>query len=206
MNAQEGQSNRKGTTITRFIDRMHKSLLLVSVTITAGTGGVNAMEDANFIELPNDRWRLVTDGVMGGVSRGTMTVEEIDGRSCIALRGHVSTKNNGGFIQAALDLDEPLRDAGGFDGIRLDVTGNGESYNVHLRTADLWLPWQSYRAAFQTSSEWSTVFLPFSEFEAYRTTTVLKTDRLRRIGIVAIGRDFDAEVCFTRVAYQRTPR
>ena len=63
-------------------------------------------------------WRLVTDGVMGGVSSGRLDVGEIGGRSCLRLRGEVSTANNGGFIQAALDLEsDRLRDAAAYDGI-----------------------------------------------------------------------------------------
>ncbi len=173
---------------------------MLAVTAKAGP-----MENAESLELPGDGWRLVTDGVLGGVSRGTMTTEQIDGRQCIALRGRVSTENNGGFIQIALDLEGPLRNAEGYDGIRLDVIGNGETYNVHLRTSDLWLPWQSYRASFETSAEWSSVFLPFSEFEPYRTGAELRLDKLRRIGIVAIGRDFDADVCVGGMALQRSP-
>lgn len=182
---------------------MQFRFLFLSLILLAGMAKAGAMENAEFLELPSNGWRLVTDGVMGGVSRGTMTTEEIDGQTCIALRGRVSTENNGGFIQIALDLEGPLRNAEGYDGIRLDVHGNGETYNIHLRTSDLWLPWQSYRASFETSSEWTSVFLPFSEFEPYKTGSALRLDRLRRIGIVAIGRDFDANVCIGEVAFQK---
>jgi hypothetical protein len=79
-------------------------------------------------------WRLVTDSVMGGISAGRLTAEEIDGRPCLRLQGEVSTKNSGGFIQAALELETgQLRDASGYDGVVIDVRGNGESYNLHLR-------------------------------------------------------------------------
>ena len=172
--------------------------------LMAATGKAGAMQNAEIRELPRDGWRLVTDGVMGGVSRGTMTREEVGGRTCIALRGQVSTENNGGFIQIALDLDGPLRKADSYDGIRLDVFGNGETYSVHLRPSDLWLPWQSFRTSFETSPEWSSVYLPFKSFQPYRTGTGLRLDRLRRIGIVAIGRTFDADLCISSVALQRT--
>jgi hypothetical protein len=79
-------------------------------------------------------WRLVKDSVMGGVSAGQLTAEEVDGRPCLRLQGEVSTKNSGGFIQAALELETgQLRDASGYDGVVIDVRGNGESYNLHLR-------------------------------------------------------------------------
>lgn len=145
-------------------------------------------------------WRMVTDGVMGGVSQGRLSLDDRDGRNCLRLQGKVSTANNGGFVQVALDLpDDPPVDATPYAGVALTVSGNGEAYNLHLRTSDLWLPWQSYRASFVAQPEWHTVHLPFSGFEPYRTGQALRTDRLRRLGIVAIGRNFEADVCIARV-------
>ena len=53
---------------------------------------------------PETRWRFFTDGVMGGVSRGQVTFPQEDGQVYARMTGRVSTENNGGFIQAALDL------------------------------------------------------------------------------------------------------
>ena len=150
-------------------------------------------------------WRLVTDNVMGGVSAGQLNAGEIDARPCLRLRGNVSTENNGGFIQAALDLTtEQLRDASAYDGIVIDVHGNGESYNLHLRQDGLWLPWQAFRASFPTSPEWRTRYLPFADFRPHATRAALKPDRLKRIGLVAIGRDFAADICLGRIGYYRS--
>ena len=152
-------------------------------------------------------WRLVTDGVMGGVSQGQLTVETTAGRSCIRLRGEVSLDHNGGFIQAALELadDQPL-DASAYAGLVLDVYGNHEAYNVHLRTEDLSRPWQSYRARFDTKPEWQTVKLPFDRFIPHRTTIALDLRCVRRLGLVAIGRAFTVDVCLARLALYGTSR
>jgi hypothetical protein len=150
-------------------------------------------------------WRLVTDNVMGGVSAGRLSVAEIDGRGCLRLHGKVSTENSGGFIQAALDLDTAqLRNASAYDGVVIDVYGNGESYNLHLRQDGLWLPWQAFRATFTASRQWQTHYLPFTEFQPHATRAVLKPDRLRRMGLVAIGRAFAADVCLGRIGYYRS--
>ena len=146
-------------------------------------------------------WRLVTDGVMGGRSSGQMTAEHLDDRDCLRLRGDVSVENNGGFIQMALDIDtDTARRVPAYTGIELDVYGNGEPYNLHLRTADLWLPWQSWRTTFTAPAGWQTVRLPFAGFSAYRTGKTLRLDRLERIGLIAIGRAFTADLCVARVA------
>src|SRR5271166_464865 len=99
------------------------------------------------------KWRLFTDQVMGGVSRATMVRETIAGRTGIRMRGDVSLENNGGFVQIALDLSlggEAL-DVSKFDGIEIDVLGNNERYSLHLRTADMRRPWQSYRQSFRAA-------------------------------------------------------
>jgi hypothetical protein len=167
-------------------------------------GNASVGGDYEFSPIPQGGWRLVTDGVMGGVSRGDMAYLTVHGESCIGLRGTVSTDNNGGFVQIVRELDEADPSAEGFSGITLEVVGNGERYNLHLRTSDLWLPWQSYRAAFATSSAWTRVYLPFSEFEPYRTGVPLHLGKLRRIAVVAIGRDFDADVCVKGLALYRS--
>lgn len=162
-----------------------------------------AESDYELAPLPDRGWRLVTDGVMGGVSTAKMSQHAIQDRACVALKGTVSTDNNGGFVQIVREIGAGDPSAMGFAGIALEVIGNGERYNLHLRTSDLWLPWQSYRASFPTSSEWTRVLLPFSDFEAYRTGSTLRLSKLRRIGIVAIGREFEADVCVRALAFYR---
>ena len=148
-------------------------------------------------------WRLITDAVMGGVSRGTVANETFEGRETIRMRGDVSTENNGGFVQIALDLalETGSFDAGGFIGLEMDVLGNRESYGAHLRTTDLTRPQQSYRQSFVTTPDWQTLQLPFVQFMPYRTDIPLDVRRLRRIGLVAIGREFAADLAVARLAF-----
>lgn len=98
------------------------------------------------------------------------------------------------------------RQARDYDGVRLRVRGNGESYNLHLRTSDLWLPWQSYRASFVAAPEWTWVELPFADFAPHRMSKAFDSRRLSRIGVVAIGRDFTAEVCVNSLGFYRARR
>jgi hypothetical protein len=158
----------------------------------------------NVMHLPPTGWRLVTDGVMGGVSRGTLSESRQGGRSCLRLEGQVSTANNGGFVQAAHDVPPASASRlGAYDGVRVTLRGNGEPYNIHLRTRDLWLPWQSFRMTVEATGEWRTLSLPFADFTRYKTRARLHPERLSRIGIVAIGRDFSADVCIGDVGFYR---
>lgn len=167
----------------------------------------------------NNRFQLITDTVMGGVSSGTLNREIVQGREAYRLRGMVSLENNGGFVQMAADLNPDnsgpstqsqdkgisVLDASVFTGIELEAIGNTsfdslglrpnrETYNIHLRTSDLTRPWQSYRQSFIAGAEWETHRIPFTNFTPHRTQTPLDLTKLRRIGILAIGRVFEADI------------
>jgi hypothetical protein len=153
------------------------------------------------------KWQLVSDAVMGGVSSGRISRVVADGRPAIRMQGSVSLENNGGFIQAALDLapDGGTINAGAFTGIALDVLGNGEHYGLHLRTPDLTRPWQSYRQSFVAEPAWREVRLPFTGFQPYRTDVPLDVRYLRRLGLVAIGRAFQADLCLIGIRFYLSP-
>lgn len=149
------------------------------------------------------QWQLVSDRVMGGISNGTMVREIVAGRPAIHMRGDVSLENNGGFVQIALDLAPggDAVDSGAWRGFELDVFGSGEEYGVHLRTTDLSRPWQSYRQGFRAEPRWQTIRLAFTEFVPHRTDIPLNVRRLRRIGLVAIGRAFSADLAVGGLRY-----
>lgn len=147
-------------------------------------------------------WRVVTDQVMGGVSEGKLIIDRYKDRPCLRMHGAVSTDHNGGFLQIALALStEHHFDASAYTGVALDIAGNGESYNLHLRTTDLQMPWESYRASFMATTDWQTLRFPFSQFKAHRTSEAFHADRLKRIGLVAIGRDFVADLCLASIKF-----
>ncbi|MGZ9033624.1 MAG: CIA30 family protein [Rhodospirillales bacterium] len=147
-------------------------------------------------------WRAFSDRVMGGVSEASVVPTLIDGRTCLRLTGDVRLENNGGFVQMARDLapaGETL-DASAFAAVALLVRGNGESYGCHLRTPATARPWQSYRATFRAGGEWREVILPFADFVPHRLDAPLDVKALRRIGLVAIGRAFAADLALARLA------
>jgi len=159
------------------------------------------------------QWRGISDRVMGGVSDGTLERKEIVTNDDICetrimanvLEGMVSLENNGGFIQMATDLAlDPSRsttvDASKYSGIELTVLHNNtpslspESFNVHLRTPDCLRQPSSYRFTFELKqpNTWETIRIPFDKFVGYgagANEVPLNTSALKRIGIVAIGRE-----------------
>jgi hypothetical protein len=177
-----------------------------AAALMTSTSGSAAMADRTLVIDALDRpapeatvgtrWEYVSDRVMGGVSTGGLEREEVAGRPAMRLTGSVSLENNGGFVQMALDLSPSGQgiDARGYEALEIDVFGNGETYNVHLRTADVVRPWQSYRSRFEAAREWRTVKLPLHAFSPHRLDAPLDLSTLRRIGIVAIGEAFEADV------------
>ena len=155
----------------------------------------------DWVALSRKGWRVFTDTVMGGISSGELIETVVEGVSCLRLLGQVSLENNGGFVQASIDLDEAgLFDASAYRGIALRVCGNGEIYNLHLRTDDTRIVWQSYRASFQTANSWQTVHLAFDDFKPHRIDVPLDRTRLRRLGVVAIGKAMQADICFSSIS------
>lgn len=168
--------------------------------------GVAAAEEAmqplfeDFAAAPETRWHYVADGVMGGVSQGQSEIVRHGEYAAIRLWGRVSTDNNGGFIQVRRDI------AGGLpseaQGLRLSVRGNGETYYVFLRTHGLTRVWHSYRFSFTAPDHWSEIEMNFADFVPSHgdMPPSFDTRDLRRIGLVAYGQDYDADLTVRSIA------
>ncbi len=103
-------------------------------------------------------WRIVNDGVMGGLSKSEIV--NSDGNTAI-FRGIVSLENNGGFastrtIPRSYELD-------GHNGILIRVKGDGKKYQFRVRTNDRF-DGISYRYQFTTElNTWMIIDIPFHE-------------------------------------------
>lgn len=178
-------------------------LFVLVVSLVAGKGSVLAedMLTDRFEDLPETRWMLVSDGVMGGVSAGIVEFVEEDGRSHARLTGEVSTANNGGFLQIRRELSEGAPEDA--TGVRIVVRGNDQRYFVHLRTSGTLLPWQYYQSGFSANQDWTEALLPFTSFR--RSGSLLRevprADSLTSIAIVAFGRDHTVEVEVKEVSF-----
>lgn len=155
--------------------------------------------------IPGARWRGFTDRVMGGVSDAAFERAEVGGRRGLRMTGRVTRDNGGGFVQMALDLDARRGhlDAAAFAGVELQVFGNDERYNVHLRTPDCGWFDQSYRATFEAPARWERVRLPWSAFAPNDLSVPLDTARLQRIALLGWMREFRADVTLASLALYR---
>ena len=99
-------------------------------------------------------WLIINDGVMGGLSRGNISMDE---ESNGVFWGHVSLENNGGFSLARLNV--PTLSATGFSKIVLEVKGDSKRYQFRLKETKGQM--HSYVHFFETNGDWQTIEIPF---------------------------------------------
>ena len=102
----------------------------------------------------NARWDVVNDSVMGGISNSQ--VLQNDGN--LVFTGNVSLANNGGFASIRTPLDVKNQN---ITKIVLRVKGDGQTYQLRLRTNE-YMDGAAYTRSFSTTkSEWLNIeFLP----------------------------------------------
>lgn len=149
-------------------------------------------------------WQYVSDRVMGGVSDGQVNLEQ-DGEMYYArLTGKVSTRNNGGFIQlrSGVSFINSEKDGKNLQGVRLNVRGNGETYEIHITTNDRTYRGDYYSATFKANSDWKMIDLPFNKFKRKRSNnTKLDAQNITRLGIVAYGREYVADISVSTIEF-----
>jgi monofunctional biosynthetic peptidoglycan transglycosylase len=102
-------------------------------------------------------WVVVNDTVMGGVSSGAVEVGET-----VRFTGVLSLDNNGGFASIrSVPTDLELE---GVRALRLLVRGDGRTYDLTARRADVNIRAGSYRVPISTAPEPVTIEVPLSAF------------------------------------------
>jgi monofunctional biosynthetic peptidoglycan transglycosylase len=148
--------------------------------------GTNAKPLIDFNSLDErENWRVVNDGVMGGLSRSQL---RITSENKAIFQGNISLENNGGFASVrTYPKDYGLSES---DGLSIRIKGDGKKYQLRLRTDDKF-DGVSYRATFQTVPEkWIIVDLLFKEFvptyhgRLVPDAPVLNPNNIRQIGFL----------------------
>lgn len=133
----------------------------------------------------SSEWYVIDDGVMGGVSRGTLASTD---DQTVVFAGELSLERNGGFSSVRTDLG-PI-DMSNWVGLEVRVRGDGRTYQLRLRTDDRY-DGLAYRAFFTTrDGEWTTSRIPFTQFApTFRGRIIegapaLDTARIRQLGFL----------------------
>jgi len=120
-----------------------------------------------------DYWRIVNDGVMGGLSKSEIIFSE---NKTAIFKGIISLENNGGFASVRT-ISRPY-ELHGYDGIRLRVKGDGKQYQFRIRTNDE-VDGISYRCQFETkNNSWIIIEIPFNQCEPVFRGRVLQDVKL----------------------------
>jgi len=111
----------------------------------------NFSKDANL-----DNWYVVNDGVMGGLSKGKLTLNE---EGIGEFSGDVSLDNNGGFTAIRLQLENTIID--GNTKAVLKVKGDGKPYQFRLKSDSQ--DYFAYCYTFNTTGNWENIEIPLNE-------------------------------------------
>lgn len=130
-------------------------------------------------------WRIVDDGVMGGLSQGK---REISKDGILRFFGTLSLENNGGF--SSLRTGDVKLDLSGAEGVILRVKGDGRTYQLRFSTDAQYRGREmSFQAGFPTAKgEWTEVKVPFTRFAGtWRgqdlPDKMFEPSKIRRIGL-----------------------
>lgn len=112
-----------------------------------------------FNEQNHLSWRIINDGVMGGISNSRM---EMLANEKGRFSGNVSLENNGGFASTRGTLGKAPTTT--FSKVKIRLKGDGKKYSFRIRTDDLW-DGVSYKLDFSTRiGEWEEIVLPLANF------------------------------------------
>jgi monofunctional biosynthetic peptidoglycan transglycosylase len=189
-----------------------KPLVLVWLLAAAWPQGLSAdakeesmSEPDNLIDFRGNtdpQWRVVNDGVMGGLSNsGIQRTEQGTG----LFTGELSLENNGGFASVRTQVGR--KDLSAFAGLKLRVRGDGRTYQLRLRTDEKY-DGIAYRAFFEAvADQWLETTILFVDFQpSYRGRILtgappLNTAAISQVAFMLADRragTFSLEIDFVR--------
>jgi len=116
---------------------------------------VNMLYDFQSSSL--DDWRIVNDGVMGGLSQGKL---QIDQQGHAIFSGQVSLENNGGFTSIRRNMKAVEVDPA--KSVQIRLKGDGKRYQFRFKEDES--NYYSFIQYFQTSGEWEVIEIPLGDF------------------------------------------
>jgi len=177
---------------------MNKFPVLISLILSSIAFAETKKELLNFKKEKDIEMAIVDDGVMGGLSKGSMKRSE-DGS--LLFSGNLSLENNGGFSSLRINVEK--WDLSKWKGLELRVKGDGRTFNLRLTTDERFRRSPvSFQAGFPTKKdEWTTVRIPFADLKAGWRGMKLKTafdpSKIEGVGIILSDKnpgDFKLEI------------
>ena len=147
-------------------------------------------------------WRIVNDGVMGGLSNSAAGMTE----NSVRFKGHVSLDNNGGFAAFRGPYGQVEMEGMSTMEIRYRSTGQGTSLQLSI-AQQYWIPNFKYFLE-TTDNEWKTVKVDLTEFKQYQMGRLTgkslgpeDLSEIKRVGFITANKkegDFEIEIDYLR--------
>ena len=174
-------------------------LFLISVILIKP---VTMQNDDNFLlnsslMKTEKQWRIVNDGVMGGLSSSKVIVKD----DKIIFRGNVSLENNGGFASLRSQLKN--YNFVNFSGIEIKLKGDGKRYSISMKETTYFNGY-FYTNSFETKKEeWIVAQISFNQFKLYyfgkdtNSSKKIPLDNIKEISLLIGDKqegEFNAEI------------
>ncbi len=139
---------------------------------------VTMVDPSNNIGI--DKWGIVNDGVMGGISKSNIYLNEVNN---IIFAGNVSLENNGGFASIRRGFDgNQLKESSAF---LLRVKGDGNIYKFRLTMKG---SYANYSADFKTTKDqWMDIEIPVENFKPYYFGRSIRAPKLKVHKVNSMG-------------------
>ncbi|MFK7759027.1 MAG: CIA30 family protein [Phycisphaerales bacterium] len=167
---------------SNFLNRTTSAAVLAACIALVPT--TTHAADIDFAPGDESSWRVVLDGVMGGLSSGRVQITD---PGILRFSGELSLENNGGFSQIRSNVKE--NSFLGADGVEVRFMGDGREYRFDIRSNQVRMMAGSYQTAFQTTKgEWMTVRMPFDGFRLYSFGRLItRAPALDPVAIESVG-------------------
>ena len=192
-----------GSPITRSLE-LSMETIFAAIALCFATNEPNSAQIG--VALESSQWRVVLDGVMGGLSSGKLT----ETPSGLQFTGELSLKNNGGFAWARtrrIDLDT------NFQGFEIEVLGDGRTWDFMIDSSRRRMMAGGYRTRFETQKGVRTTHrFPLSGFEAVSFGQVLARGDLRAADCAGLGvligdkKEAPFDLTLVKISTYSTPR
>lgn len=125
----------------------------------SGIPGAESMTLFDFDSTEEATWQVVNDGVMGGRSKGAVTVED----GTLRFTGTLVTRGGGFTSVRAIQRVDLAK----YTGLEMRVRGGGRTFEVEMSDGTRFRGRSvSRRAPFETTAEWTVVRIPFVGFRS----------------------------------------
>ena len=154
---------------------MFKVFLSLFLSLT----NFNSNKNIDIKNTNNNKWYVVNDNVMGGLSKGNIRFIN----NTLIFKGEISLENNGGFSSIRKYPKNILVDKN--NKIVLTVKGDGKTY--YLRVKSNINDYYTYTIPFKTTNNWQIITLKLVDFYPTFRGRKLNMDNFNKTTIQEIG-------------------